>query len=55
MIMIWKCIDSVTFGNLEKSSRPKCYVTGQAVEGWNQINSPGYPNAFPGRLECLYV
>ena len=39
----------------DPSSRPKCYVTGQAVEGWNQINSPGYPNAFPGRLECLYV
>jgi hypothetical protein len=39
----------------DPSSRPKCYVTGQAVEGWNQINSPGFPNAFPGRLECLYV
>jgi hypothetical protein len=39
----------------DPSVRPKCFITGQAVEGPNQINSPQYPNPFKGRLQCLYI
>jgi len=39
----------------DPSIRPKCYITGQATEGWNQINSPSFPQPMPGRLDCLYA
>jgi len=39
----------------DPSNRPRCLISGQAVEGWNQINSPQFPNPLPGKLECLYV
>lgn len=44
-----------TIKAFDPSVRPKCYVTGQAVVGWNQINSPGFPSPFPGKLDCLYA
>lgn len=40
---------------VDPSVRPKCYITGQATMGWNQVNSPGFPSPFPGKLDCLYV
>lgn len=39
----------------DPSVRPRCLVTGQATTGWNQINSPQYPKAAPGHMECLYI
>lgn len=44
-----------TIKAFDPSVRPKCYVTGQATTGWNQINSPGFPSPFPGKLDCLYA
>jgi hypothetical protein len=38
-----------------KSLRPRCYVTGQATVGFNQVNSPSYPKPAGGNSECLYV
>jgi hypothetical protein len=41
--------------SFDPSIRPRCLVTGQATEGWNQINSPQFPKPVPGKMECLYI
>lgn len=46
------CVNVYAF---DPSNRPKCLISGQATEGWNQINSPQYPNPIPGTLQCLYI
>lgn len=41
--------------SFDPSLRPRCYVTGQATVGFNQVNSPSYPKPAGGNSECLYV